>query len=237
MPKPKQRDSATTKQAIIDAAGFLFADRGFAGVTARAVAAQANVALSAIPYHFGSMEALYREALLEACRQAPDAEQLAQDAIAAKPAAGLLAAARWAVVDASIAASSWGIRLLMREEFDPSPAFKEILDLKFFPEWEWLCQVVARATDRDADSNAVKFGTIVLYTTALSFVTRSSVLDKLAPDVVKAFGDRQDALAQCVASLTIDAVERYEAALGGPEATEGVKASAKKKRPTRGGGR
>jgi TetR/AcrR family transcriptional regulator, regulator of cefoperazone and chloramphenicol sensitivity len=216
----KQRDSGATKAAIVEAAGALFADRGFSGVTARAVAARAEVALSAIPYHFGSMEALYKAALLEACRLAPDAERLAKESLAAEPLEGVVVAARWAIADGLAADSDWGIRLLVREEFNPSPVFAEVLELKFRPEWKWLCEVVARASDRDADSAAVKFGTIVLYTTAVSFILRSSVLDALAPEVGKSFADQHDALAGCVASLALDAVERYDAAFGPGKSTK-----------------
>lgn len=210
----RRRDSAATKAAIIDAAGSLFADRGFSGVTARAVAAQAEVALSAIPYHFGSMEALYKEVLLKACRLAPDAERLAKEALAAEPLEGVIVAARWAIADGLAAGSDWSIRLLMREEFDPSPAFTEVLESRFRPEWDWLCQIVARASGRDAESAAVKFGSVVLYTAAVSFVIRSSVLDALAPEVSRAFTERHESVAECVAFLALDAVERYEAALG-----------------------
>jgi len=52
-------DSEKTKSSLIQAAGELFANFGFSGVTARQITAKAGVSLGAIPYHFGSMEALY----------------------------------------------------------------------------------------------------------------------------------------------------------------------------------
>ncbi len=53
------RGSATS-QRILDAAETLFAQRGLAGASLRAITAQAGVNLAAIHYHFGSKEELIR---------------------------------------------------------------------------------------------------------------------------------------------------------------------------------
>jgi AcrR family transcriptional regulator len=57
------RDSAATKQRLLDAAEALFADRGFEGTSMRAVTQAAGVSVSAANYHFGSKEALLRATL------------------------------------------------------------------------------------------------------------------------------------------------------------------------------
>jgi AcrR family transcriptional regulator len=53
--------SLDTKERILDAAERLFAERGFAGTSLRAVTKQAGVNLAAIHYHFGAKETLLRE--------------------------------------------------------------------------------------------------------------------------------------------------------------------------------
>ncbi|MFN8644640.1 MAG: CerR family C-terminal domain-containing protein [Candidatus Binatia bacterium] len=52
-----------TRQRVLDAAGALFAERGFHGTTARDIAERAGVNLAAAHYHFGSKEQLYLEVL------------------------------------------------------------------------------------------------------------------------------------------------------------------------------
>ncbi len=47
-----------TKQRLLDAAEALFAERGFAATSLRAITAQAGVNLAAVNYHFHSKEAL-----------------------------------------------------------------------------------------------------------------------------------------------------------------------------------
>jgi AcrR family transcriptional regulator len=52
------RDPAETKARLLEAAGQLFAERGYEGTSMRAVTQAAGVSVSAANYHFGSKEAL-----------------------------------------------------------------------------------------------------------------------------------------------------------------------------------
>jgi AcrR family transcriptional regulator len=203
------RDSEATKRSVIDAAGRLFAAKGFSGVTAREVAADAGVALSAIPYHFGSMEALYREALLAACEISPDAAPLAERALREEPEVGLRTAIRWAIADTSSVASPWALRLLDREEANPSPVYEEVLRIKVVPEWNWLREVVARASGREPDSQAVKFGVVAMYDLTASLNTRGGLIDHLAADVVGAISRDREAYIECMSRLTLAAVTQF----------------------------
>lgn len=205
----QRRTGAETKRAIIEAAGRLFADRGFAGVTARQVAQDAGVALSAIPYHFGTMESLYRDALVLACQVAPEAAPLAAKALESEPGEALRMAVRWTIADVRAAASTWQIRLLFREEVDPSPAYQEVIALKVVPEWNWLCEVVSRASGRPAGSPEVKFGVIAMHSLTTSFYLRGGMFDHLAPEVADVLARRAEPYVECMARLTITAVEAF----------------------------
>lgn len=207
------RDSEATRRTIIDAAGRLFAEKGFSGVTAREVAGDAGVALSAIPYHFGSMENLYRETLMIACQISPDAAPLAAQALEESPQVGLRTAVRWAIIDTSSMTAPWPIRLLYREELDPSPAFKEVLRIKVVPEWKWLCEIVARASGCSPDSPEVKFGVITMYNLTATMHIRTGMIDHLAPDVVASLSESREACIDCMAQLTLAAVSSYAAAM------------------------
>ena len=56
---------AATRRRLLDAAGELFAERGFRGATLREIAERAGANLAAANYHFGSKEALYLEVARE----------------------------------------------------------------------------------------------------------------------------------------------------------------------------
>jgi AcrR family transcriptional regulator len=55
IPRPETRDR------LIDAAGPVFAERGYRGATMREIAERAGANLAAAHYHFGSKQDLYRE--------------------------------------------------------------------------------------------------------------------------------------------------------------------------------
>lgn len=55
------RRAAATRQALLDAAQTLFAERGFDAVATRELAARAGANIAAISYHFGGKRELYIE--------------------------------------------------------------------------------------------------------------------------------------------------------------------------------
>ncbi len=57
-PSTPRRNGARTRERILDAAERLFAERGVAGVSLRAIIAEAGVNLASVHYHFGSKDAL-----------------------------------------------------------------------------------------------------------------------------------------------------------------------------------
>ncbi|MFO0877926.1 MAG: CerR family C-terminal domain-containing protein [Gemmataceae bacterium] len=210
----RARDSEATRAALIAAAGELFAAHGFTGVTARQVAARAGVALSAIPYHFGSMETLYREVLLAACDVAAEAQHLAEQARAADPAEGLRLAIRWVITDLSAQTAAWPVRLIERECLDPSPTFREVVQRRFKPEWDWLAAVIGRASGQPADDEAVHFAVMTMYTLASSLLTRQRLMAELSPTVA----DRVTSpdFVEVLAGITLDTVARYRAVFSRP---------------------
>ena len=61
-PRRTQRRTLETRDRLVEAALFLFAERGFEGTTTREIAKRASVALAALPYHFETKDALWRAA-------------------------------------------------------------------------------------------------------------------------------------------------------------------------------
>ena len=151
-------DSEKTKSSLIQAAGELFANFGFSGVTARQITAKAGVSLGAIPYHFGSMEALYEEVLVAAVKISDEARPLFDQANAATPEESLRLAIQWMINDYAAQKVAWPIKLIEREAVDPSASFRKILKLSYLPEFEWLCGVVSRVTSLPKHNDAVRFG-------------------------------------------------------------------------------
>ena len=59
----RTRERTSRREAVLDAATRLFADRGFAGVTIQEIADAAETHKTTVLYHFGTKEALYSAVL------------------------------------------------------------------------------------------------------------------------------------------------------------------------------
>lgn len=202
-------DSERTKAAVIQAAGELFANFGFSGVTAREVTAKAGVSLGAIPYHFGSMKALYEEVLVTALKISDEALPLAAQVDAASPEKGLRLAIQWMIKDYAAQKVAWPVKLIERESLDPSTSFRKILKHRYLPEFEWLCGVVSRLTSLPKDSDSVRFGVITMHLLASTFMTHRRLLLEIAPNMVQRVQEGDD-FVEVLAKVILDAVGRYE---------------------------
>ncbi len=63
-PAPKRRNAALTRHRILDAAGAIFAERGYSGAGLREIAAKADVASSLLIRYFGSKAGLFEATLI-----------------------------------------------------------------------------------------------------------------------------------------------------------------------------
>ncbi len=61
-------DLDTKRERIVDAAGELFAERGFDGTTVRDICQAADANVAAVNYYFGDKQRLYVEAVVRAHR-------------------------------------------------------------------------------------------------------------------------------------------------------------------------
>lgn len=119
----KREAGAATRAQLLEQAGVLFAERGFDRVTARLIAQRAGSNAAAINYHFGGIDNLYAELLVEAHNRIVNF----QDLVAAlaeldEPAAKLRKVIEM-IVQAWTGAgsSSWAVRVIAREVLAPSP--------------------------------------------------------------------------------------------------------------------
>lgn len=131
-----------SKLELIKAAGKLFAEHGFEGVSTRKIAKSASVNLGLIHYHFGTKENLY----LEAFKYAVDRDKkisipdiIEEDPDLEKTDEGKAFIIRSVVFRSfknffNTEKEEWTIRLIIRELSSPSSVMPTLVDTIFKPE-------------------------------------------------------------------------------------------------------
>jgi AcrR family transcriptional regulator len=83
-PQARRRDSAATRQAFLDAASAVFAERGFDRTTVREIARRAEANQALLFRYFGSKEAIFEEVVAQRGREqlrASAPERLVEDTL------------------------------------------------------------------------------------------------------------------------------------------------------------
>lgn len=143
-------ETKDTRQRLLEAAGEVFAEKGFKAATVREIIERAGVNIAAVNYYFRDKESLYR-AVLEYGFQC-HIQRLPQPSLAADiPAAErfrvlIRAIFRELVVDET---TPWHLQLLLRELSQPSTAGRELVRAFIRPIYEMLWSVLRQLIPAD----------------------------------------------------------------------------------------
>jgi AcrR family transcriptional regulator len=136
-PPPKARAEESGREAIMDAAERLFAERGIDAVSLRTINAEAGYSVAALHYHFATRDGLIR-ALLARAQPRMFAERAAMiaalDRAAAPTLPGIVAALVMPLTAGMLEdfpASVAKLRFLVRLSFDRSPYLARTLEESF----------------------------------------------------------------------------------------------------------
>lgn len=159
-----QQTLETTPDRIVEAAGEIFADKGFEQATVRDICQQANANLAAINYHFGDKQRLYVEAVKRAHKWKMDQAELPQwstDAPAEQMLSDFIVTfiRRLKLGDRD----TWQNRLMMREMVRSDGACSELVRDSIRPQFEILTSILRRLVPAETDEER-------LHLTAFSIV-------------------------------------------------------------------
>jgi TetR/AcrR family transcriptional regulator, regulator of cefoperazone and chloramphenicol sensitivity len=184
--KSEAETRQSTRAQLLEAAGELFADKGFDAVTGKEICLKAGANAAAINYHFGGMEGLYAAVLQEARDRF-----VSQDAIAEALAAGddmdakLVALARTALrAMLGRGSNAWGLRLIGRELTSPSTAGATLLSATAKPRIALFRSIVCTVTGLPDDHPAVSRCCLTLAAPMqILMIADKDMLGRLYPDL------------------------------------------------------
>lgn len=153
----RREDGAATKQQILEAAGEIFAEKGFDRATGKEIAQRAETSSAAINYYYGGFEGLYAEVLVEAHRRLLTYDRLRALADGPGEATAKLRRLIELVARTIIGptSSDWALRVLSREILSPSPAFPVLLSREVLPKRRLVMGIVGDILGLDPDHPAV----------------------------------------------------------------------------------
>lgn len=199
-----------TVRQILDAAGEVFAEKGFKQTTVREICAKAGVNLAAINYHFGDKERLYIEAV-KAARNLLEADvPLPKDADLADPEEALATFIQTlARRMLSRNVESWRHELLVREFMQPSRACEEIMQESIVPFMDRLHAILRRLLPPDVPAHTVRQLGFSIISQCAYYRLQDRVVSMLTPEEELAEHFTPELLADHITRFSIAAVRAY----------------------------
>ena len=154
----RRTDGRQTAEAVLQAAGHVFAVKGFDRATSKEICARAEANSAAVNYHFGGFEALYDAVLLRAHERVLSWEDLAaiaaSDVVPADKIKRLIAIHLEALL--GMGSHAWELRVVSRELVSPSPALLRLHAQQMRPRMLTLDIIVAEVMGLPVDDPAVR---------------------------------------------------------------------------------
>ncbi len=164
LPRKRSEDRPRTKVALLEAAGQVFAEKGFDRTTGKEISQRAGTNTAAINYYFGGIEGLYAAVLEEANSRLLPLSKLASTVAGETNAKAKLQAIIELGVDrlTGPVSASWVLGVIGREFLAPSPALDALREQQAIPKGRIITSIVAELMGLPADHPAVARGCLIL---------------------------------------------------------------------------
>ena len=155
--RQSQSRRQSTREQLLETAGRVFAEKGFAAATGKEICERSGANAAAVVYHFGGMDNLYSAVLQEARNRLAPSEALAA-AVAQQtdPKAKLTAFIGLFVrVLSGPVTTTWAARLMSREILSPTAIFDEMRNKEMRARASILRSIVSELTGLPDDHPAL----------------------------------------------------------------------------------
>lgn len=179
------KDSEITCHKIIEAAGKLFAEKGFKAVTVREIANAADTHLSALNYHFKNKEALYVEVLEDACRRVATSKEDRLELLKLPSREALFAYVQGSMQEyVTLSGQEWRVALVSRNTVVPEAISNEIIQRYFHSELHFLSKIIAQLINKPEKHPQTYFSALSLFGLMDAFGFYGVHTKELSPAIV-----------------------------------------------------
>jgi AcrR family transcriptional regulator len=178
------RAAASTREKLVEAAGHVFAERGYHATTVREIVKRSGANIAAVNYYFGGKLGLYTEVLqqlvqaaqVNAINSALDQNAAPEDILRAVIAARLQSVTRPDLQDLHF-------RIVMHELVQPTPALSRIVDEVTRPIYERLLELVGRIVDLPPKNEKTRLCVNSIMGQILVYILAGPLLMRLWPEL------------------------------------------------------
>ena len=182
--RTKRKGLDLTRDKLIEAAGYVFAERGYRAATIREISRRAGANVAAVNYTFGDKMGLYTEVLRHSVHAAKTAAMNAaldsslspEDAIRSVIRARLMSLCQEKRPD-------WHFRLVMHEFTHPTPAMARVVDEGMRPIYERMRKAVGDMIGLPPDHETTRLSLNSIIGQILFYTFSRPVLAHLQPEL------------------------------------------------------
>jgi AcrR family transcriptional regulator len=180
---PARQDGLETRRQLLEAAGEVFAQHGYAKATSKEICARANANIAAVNYHFGGKDQLYAAVLQEAHSRIVSIETMTATAGSrVDPKLKLRMFLTRIVAEVAKRDRGWELRVLSREVLSRSPLMPTLIDKQIAPKAALLRTILAEIMHLPIDHPAVSRSIIsIMGPILMLLITDRLIQKKVAP--------------------------------------------------------
>jgi len=179
-----QEQSGETRQRLLEAAGEVFAERGFHNATIREICEHAKANVAAINYHFGDKESLYAEVISEWARlttqKYPPTLGLGDNPTVEERLHAFVRSFLHRITDTGRPA--WHGKLIACEMADPTAALDQLIDENFRPLNELLESIIRSILGARATNDQVRLCAASVIGQCLYYHFARPAIERLHPE-------------------------------------------------------
>lgn len=173
-----------TREKLLDAAGEVFAERGYYKATIREICRRADANVAAVNYTFGDKLGLYTEVLLTSVK-APEMSKLTEALDSAKSPEELLSNVIRVRLQSLFggARPNWAFRIMMHEFSQPTPAMTRVVDEGMRPVFKRAIKAVGEVLGLPAEDEKTRLSLNSIMGQVLFYTFSQPVLSRLQPEL------------------------------------------------------
>jgi len=200
--------SHETRERVLQAAGEIFAEHGFAASRVREICQRAGANIASINYYFGDKESLYRQVLHLACEfvleKYPVDEGLQPGATPSQHLQAFVRSYLRRMFDQD--RPCWHGKVMMREMLEPTIALDEIVERLVRPQFQVLAGIVRDLGGGALSDQDIRLCCESIIGQCVYYRQAKSILHRLRPGAGYGPGD-VDLLSGHVARFSLAAIE------------------------------